>query len=329
MEKKEIMTNNADEMVTVSRAEYETLKAMQADYAETKQKLDYLMEQVGLAKKRQFGPSSEKMQEDLMDQLGLTFNEAEAYAFGTKSATREQIAVKAHARKRSSGSVDDIVPDGTPVEVVEHRLSDEELACTVCGTMMVEIGKEVRRSLKMAPAKFWIREDVYYTYACKNCEQDTTETQILKTPRMPAVHSGSFASPEAIAYIMTQKFVMYSPLYRLEQEFNRAGLKLSRQTMSNWILNASDTWLCPVYDVLHRELCKQEVLHGDETTLQVLKEPGKSAVSKSYMWLYRTSGSAENPIVLYEPTKPQGRKCGTFFERFLRVAPCGWIPRIP
>ena len=78
------------------------------------------------------------------------------------------------------------------------------------------------------------------------------------------------------------------------------GLKLSRQTMANWILNASDTWLRPVYDVLHRNLCRKEVLHGDETVLQVLKEAGKAATSKSYMWLYRTSGCAENPIVLYE-----------------------------
>lgn len=42
------------------------------------------------------------------------------------------------------------------------------------------------------------------------------------------------------------------------------------------------------------------MLHGDETTLQVLKEPGKSAQSKSYMWLYRTSGDASMPIVLYD-----------------------------
>ena len=321
MEKKEIVASNADEMVTVSRAEYETLKAMQADYAETKQKLDYLMEQVGLAQKRQFGPSSEKMQEDLMDQLGLTFNEAEAYAFGTKSATKEQIAVKAHARKRNSGSVEDVVPEGTPVEVVEHRLSEEERTCAVCGTVMVEIGKEIHRSLKMAPARFWIQEDVYYTYACKACEQEMTETQILKTPRMPVVYSGSFASPDAIAHIMIQKFVMYSPLYRLEQEFNRAGLKLSRQTMSNWILNASDTWLRPVYDALHRELCKQEVLHGDETTVQVLKEPGKSAVSKSYMWLYRTSGCAKDPIVLYEY---QPNRKAENAERFLNSF-SGWL----
>lgn len=89
-------------------------------------------------------------------------------------------------------------------------------------------------------------------------------------------------------------------MYRLEQEFNRQGLKLSRQTMANWILQASDTWLRPVYDVLHRQLCKETVLHGDETTLQVLKEPGRTSTSKSYMWVYRTSGCAEYPIVLYE-----------------------------
>lgn len=105
------------------------------------------MEQVGLAKKRLFGSSSEKMQEDMMDQLGLTFNEAEAYAFGTKDATPEQVAVKAHARKRSSGSVEDVVPEG-------HRLAAEERLCDACGAEMVEIGKEVHRSLKMEPARF-------------------------------------------------------------------------------------------------------------------------------------------------------------------------------
>ena len=66
-------------------------------------------------------------------------------------------------------------------------------------------------------------------------------------------------------------------MYRLEQEFNRQGLNLSRQTMANW--------LQPVYDVLHEQLCRKPVLHADETTLQVLKEPGRSSTSKSYMWL--------------------------------------------
>ena len=135
---------------------------------------------------------------------------------------------------------------------------------------------------------------------CKQCEAETGEGNLRKTPKKPTFCPGSFASPEAVAHIMTQKFVMYLPLYRLEQEFQRQGLKLSRQTMANWILQASDTLLRPVYDALHRKLCQESVLHGDETTLQVLKEPGRTSTSKSYMWVYRTSVCAEQPIVLYE-----------------------------
>ena len=140
---KKTAASNA-EMVTISRADYNELKLQN----------QWLLEQLGLAKKRQFGSSSERIQEELMDQLAFSLNEAEAYAYGTKSATPEQIAVKAHERKRQSGSVTDIVPEGTPTEVVEHRLSNEERICASCGTVMEEIGKEVHRSLQMVPAKF-------------------------------------------------------------------------------------------------------------------------------------------------------------------------------
>ena len=91
----------------------------------------------------------------------------------------------------------------------------------------------------------------------------------------------------------------------LQNEWLLEQLKLSRQTMANWLLKASEKWLQPVYDLLHKQLCKEPVLHADETTLQVLKEPGRSSTSKSCMWLYRTSGCAKQAIVLYEyqPTR--------------------------
>ena len=323
-----MQTSNTEEMVTISCAEYERLRQTAAHEKEQAQVItsltlqnEWLLEQLKPSKKKLFGRSSEQAEQMVMDQLSLTMNELEAYAFGTKAATEKQVVVKAHARKRQSGSVTDIVPEGTPTEVVEHRLSNEERICASCGTVMEEIGKEVHRSLQMEPAKFWIREDVYYTYACKSCEQETGEANIVKAAKEPALLPGSFASAEAVAHIMVQKFVMYSPLYRLEQEFNREGLKLSRQTMANWVLNTSDTWLRPIYDVLHRNLCRETVLHGDETTLQVLKEPGRSSTSKSYMWLYRTSGCAKQAIVLYEY---QPSRKAVHAEEFLRGF-SGWL----
>ena len=273
--------------ITISRAEYEELKSQN----------EWLLEQLRLANKKRFGASSEQTKEQLDGQLSLTFNEAEAYA--APPGPKKVAQVAAHTRKQS-GSVKDVAPEDIPVEVIEHRLSEEERACPQCGEEMREIGTEVRETLVLIPAKAVLRRDVYYTYACENCEKNDISTPIAKAPREPAVIPGSFASPEAIAHIMAQKFVMYVPLYRQEQEWGRQRLELSRQTMSNWVLRAAEDWLGPVYDVLHRRLVLREVLHADETTLQVLREPGKKAQSKSYMWLYRTGGDGGVPIVLYE-----------------------------
>ena len=162
------------------------------------------------------------------------------------------------------------------------------------------MSKRQRRRLVIIPAQVRIREDRYYTYACRKCTEEGIQTSVVKTGKESPVIPGSYATAEAIAHIATQKFVMGSPLYRQEKELNRSGVMLAMQTMSNWILRAAEDWLKPIYDALHRELLKQQVLHADETTLQVLREPGKTAQSKSYMWLYRTGGDTSHQIVLYE-----------------------------
>ncbi len=273
--------------VTISRAEYEGLKSQN----------EWLMEQLRLLRKKQFGASSEQTTGETLEYLGCLFNEAEAYTVPRGMAKTTQVA--AHTRKKS-GSVKDVVPENIPVEVVEHRLPEEERECPQCGGTMREIGSEVRETLVLIPAKAVLRQDVYYTYACERCQKNDITTPIAKAPKEPAVIPGGFASPEAIAHIMTQKFVMAAPLYRQEQEWARQGLKLSRQTMSNWVLRAAEDWLSPVYEELHRQLVKRDVLHADETTLQVLREPGKKAQTKSYMWLYETGRDGGPPIVLYE-----------------------------
>ena len=309
MKRTEMNETSNRETITISRAEYE---AMQAQLAEQNQQLDaktaelaqallqnrWLMEQLKRNKRKLFGSSSEQLDQMVMDKFSYLFNEAEAWDADSVEPAKK--GEKKSPRKRRSGSIDDVIPEGTPVEVVEHPLPENERVCNVCGSELVEIGVEIHRSLQMRPAEFWVREDRYPTYACKNCEKETGEANVVPSPMEPTVIPGSFASPSAIAHLAVQKYVMYSPLYRLEQEFDRQGMKLSRQTMSNWLLKATEDWLQPVYDVLHQRLCQEKVLHGDETTLQVLHEKGKSATSKSYMWLYRTSGNAEAPIVLYD-----------------------------
>ena len=289
------------ETITISRAEYERLKSAQAQVAVLQQENNWLIEQIRLARKQRFGSSSEKTASgDGLVQLSYLFNEPECMA--RESAPEPdvaQIAVKAHARK-ARRSTQERLPEDIEVEVIHKTLTAEECVCSQCQGHMHDIGKDVTKRLKIIPARFVVEETHVHKYACKHCQKHDITTPIKAAVADPAVIKGSIATPEAIAHIMTQKFVMYSPLYRQEQEYGRAGVPLSRQTMSNWLLKGSELWLKPVYEQMKVELLKQDVLHADETTLQVLHEPGKKAQSKSYMWLYRTGRDAPQQIVLYE-----------------------------
>ena len=250
--------------------------------------------QFRLARHRQFGASSEKSE---YDQLEI-FNEAELSA--DANIPEPTIAEAQRSYRRRKSLTNEKLPAELPIEVVEHSLPAEELACPECGGEMHTMGRERRRELVIIPAQVKIREHIKFVYACRDCERDECGTPIRKAPVDEPVIKGSFASPEAVAHIMTQKFVMGTPLYRQEQDWNRHGIPLSRQTMSNWLIKATEDYLVPIYDVMREMLLLREVLHADETTLQVLQEPGKTAQSKSYMWLYRTGGDARFPIVLYD-----------------------------
>ena len=303
-------TSNA-EMVTISRAEYEKLQAQSKRISELESRVDVLMEALRLSRHKQFGASSEKSEETLMEQLSFLFNEAEAFSAAEKEEAENITVVAAHKRHKKHEYTLDSIPGDIPTERIEHRLEDEDLVCPQCGDTMTEIGTEVVNKLKIVPAQIIVEQHVYYSYACKSCAEtadEGCETPIAKAPHEKSIIPGSFATPEAIAHIMTQKFVMGSPLYRQEQELNRQGISLSRQTMSNWILRATEDYLKPVYKQLYKELLNRDVLHADETTLQVLHEPGKKPQADSYMWLYRTSGDTDKPIVLYEYQPGRGGK---------------------
>ena len=324
MKKTDNIQTSTGETVAISRAEYEKfqgqeqqLLALNERLAQMEHQIEGLMEALRLANHKRFGASSEKSEENLMEQLSFLFNEAEVFAAAAEA--EESTEVAGHKRRKKNNDYTmDTLPENLPVERIEHRLEGNDLACPACGDTMTEIGTEVVNKLKIIPAQVVVEQHVYYSYACKSCAEtadDGCETPVVQAPHEKSIIPGSFATAEAIAHIMTQKFVMGSPLYRQEQELNRQGIPLSRQTMSNWILKASETYLTPVYELLCRELVKRDVLHCDETTLQVLHEPGKAPESKSYMWLYRTSGDTDKSVVLYEYQSGRGAK---YPEEFLK-----------
>ncbi len=140
---------------------------------------------------------------------------------------------------------------------------------------------------------------IQYVYGCRQCEKEGTEVPVVAAPAPKPLIPKSFASPSSLAYVMTMKYVDGMPLYRQEQHLERMGIKLGRSVMSNWMLKGAG-YLEMLYEVMKQALLEREVLAADETAVQVLKESGRPAESKSYMWLYRTGGGNDPPIVLFD-----------------------------
>lgn len=268
---------------------------------------NWYVQQLKLSRQKLFGQSSERSQYEGMEQLNL-FNEAEA----DRQLFAQEPDPETIQPPRKKGKRGDATKQ-LPVEVIEYKLSEEESACPQCGESLHVMSKEVRKELTIIPAKVKVIEHVSYVYSCRNCEKHDIETPVITAPAPKALLPKSMVSAELLAYIMNQKFVNALPLYRQEQEFKRLNVTLSRQNLSNWVIKGAEL-LSPILAVLKQDLLSREVLHADETTLEVLCEPGRPAHTQSYMWVYRTSGDTQKPIVLYD--YQEGRS-GRFAKQYL------------
>jgi len=240
-----------------------------------------LREQINLLLANRFGPSAEKVGKA---QLGL-FNEAEAEAVVEPGA--ETVTVPAHERKR--GKRKPLPAHLDRVDVI-HDVAEADKVCPHHGVALEHFGEDISEQFEIIPATLRVLVHKRLKYRCPCCEG-----HLVRAPMPPQPIPKSIASPGLLAYIVVSKYLDALPLYRQEQMFARLGIELSRATMATWVIRMGEL-VQPLINLLHEELVALRYLHMDETTLQVLKEPGKSPESKSYLWC---QASTERPIVLF------------------------------
>ena len=258
-------------------------------------RMQILEEQLKLLRHKRFGKSSERT---VPEQRRL-FNEAEMIAEQSPAKETEEAEIQTITYERKKPGRKPL-PADLPRERIEYELPEQDQYCPECGEHMHKMGEEVRSELNVIPAQVKVVEHVRFKYGCRNCEKNNVTVPIKTAEAPQPVIKKGYASPSSISYVMTAKFVDGVPLYRQEKHFARLGLEISRSTLSGWTLKGSE-WLELIYDAAHHALIDENILHADETTLQVLKEPGRSAETKSYMWLYRTGrDSGGPPIILYD-----------------------------
>jgi transposase len=304
---------NIDDLQKCCTQQKDLIFRLEQQVVELTAKLQWFEEQFRLNRHRQFGASSEQINPE-QQQL---FNEAEVEVKAPSvEPTMEEITYR---RRKQAGKREAQLKD-LPVVVIEYRLPPEEQTCKCCGDHLHEMSTEVRQELKVIPAQVIVVKHVCFVYGCRRCEREKISTPIVTAPMPAPVLPGSLVSPSLMAQVMTQKYCESQPLYRQEQQWSRLGIDISRQTMANWMIQGAERHLQIVYDRMQEHLLQRDILHADETTLQVLHEPGRAAQTSSYLWLYR-SGRDGPAIILYDYQTTRASKHPTRFLKGFK----GWL----
>lgn len=281
---------------------------------------NWILEQLKLSKRRKFGSSAENIAEGY-EQINL-FNEAEAErtAFKPEPAVEEVVKKPKHKKKSIKDKYKNL-----EVEEIIHKLSDEEKICDSCGSEMNFMRYDISHKIRIVPAKAILEVHKTEVFVCKECDKNGTEGSFKTAKTEPSLIEKSLATPSLLAYILNQKFCLGLPLYRQEQELRRMNISLSRQTMANWVIAAAKM-LKPLYDTLHKKLAERNILHADETSLEVLNLSDRDKPLNAYMWVYRTSRFEDFPIVLYDYEEGRsGEYPKKFLENFSGYLHCdGW-----
>lgn len=264
-------------------------------------RMQLMMEQMVLFQKNRFGRSSEKMADSEqirfmeVDGTIVFFNEAEAVC-DLDAPETDDLELKAPKKKKQPGKkAADIA--GLTVKRIDHYLKEEELTAEFGENGWKQLPDAISRCYQFISASVVIEEHHIGVYSSK------LDEHMIKAPHPRNLLHGSLVSPSLAAAVINGKYVNAVPLYRLEKEFERYGLAITRQNMANWMIRLGEEYLGTMYDHLHKLLYDYHVIQADETPVLVNKD-GRPAGSQSYMWVYRSGFMyRDRQIILYEYQK--------------------------
>jgi len=262
-----------------------------------KDEIEILKEQVKILTMKRFGRSSEQYN---TGQLPLIVNEEEQSS--AAEAAEEKQEIKSYVRKKPGRKA--LNPNlRREVEILD--LPEEAKTCACCGHNLNKIGEERSERLEYVPADIYVKQTIRPKYICPNCEgkEDEDSPAVKMMPPQPHIIPRSIAGTSLLSHIMIQKFQDHIPFHRQETIFQRIGVEISKQDMSNWQQNTFD-FLTPLFLLLKAVAKSYNILRMDETTAQVMGEENKDDTQKSYIWLMR-GGPPEKTVVYYEyrPTR--------------------------
>ena len=250
--------------------------------------LDKLTHENALLKRMKFAAQSERFNPE---QKSLLEDEIEAdlaaVATEIDALQEAQAPAKAEEKKVPKRAA---LPAHLPRREIRHE--PESTLCQ-CGCQMKRVGEDVAEKLDYVPGVFTVERHIRGKWACAKCET------ITQAPVEAHVIDKGIPTTGLLAQVLVAKYADHLPLYRQETIFARAGLAIPRSTLAQWV-GTCGVRLQPLVDALKTEILSHRVLHADEETPVQMRQPGKGATHRAYLWAYAPGVFEDMNAVVYD-----------------------------
>ncbi len=256
-------------MQAATAPDYKSLyEQSQLEMLQLKQQLDQLKKMIFGSRHERFVPSTANPPQLLLD------IHAEATASvnvtGTKQISYTRINTVVEQKPiQHPGRMK--LPENLRREQIIIQPAEDITSCK-------KMGEEITEVLEYQPGELYVKQYKRIKYA----RPENSGIIIGQLPSRPI--EKAMAGEGLLSQIVIDKYVDHLPLYRQMQRFERAGVKLSYSTLTDWV---SDTCrlITPLFEALKAEVLKSKYLHADETPIKVLDKNKKDSTHRGYYWV--------------------------------------------
>ncbi|MBB2184615.1 IS66 family transposase [Lachnospiraceae bacterium MD1] len=288
-----------EELNSCSREELITLVLMmQGQLDALNSNIEKLIEQVRISNSYRFGKHTETLS-SIEGQYSF-FDEAEMACDESAPEPDSEDVIPSRRGKKKKGQRNLDLKDFAEEIIPPYSVPKEQLDAFYGEGNWRRMPDESYKRLRHEPESWTVEVHTVEVYVGTDGDH---QDEFIRGDRPKDLLRNSIVTPSLLASILNVKYVNSSALHRIEQEFERNGVNISRQTMSNWIVKSSNKYFAPFVERMKQELLKLHVTQSDETPTQVIKDSDHPN-SRCYMWVHR-SGELyhDKPIVIYEYQK--------------------------
>jgi transposase len=275
-----------EEMITISKAEYQ-------QFLDQKSEIEWLKHQLAELKRLIYGSKRERfispdpLQSSLFELPALETTEKKQEEI-TYTRVKPEPAEKKHPLRAE-------LPSHLPRK--EEIIEPEDVPAGA-----KKIGEAITEILEYEPSSIYVRRIIRPKYVVESNDEET-RIAIADLPSLPVPKGNAGAS--MIAHILVSKFADHLPYYRQSKIFKRQRLHIPDSTIGGWANAAIANWLSPVHKALKRKLLSAGYLMADETPIPVLTEDKPGATHRGYHWVYY---DPINKLVCFDYRQSRGRE---------------------